>query len=459
MAAVSLLMPLTFYLEPTTAIIMLAGVYYGTEYGGSTASILLNLPGTPSNAITCIDGYQMAKKGRPGAALFIAAAGSFVGGSSGILMLMLLSPLVVAVALAFGPAEYFAMILLGLIAAGGVTQGSPIKGLAMVVLGLMFGTMGSDVNSGVIRFSLGTVHLYDGVNIVVLAMGLFGIPEVISSINGAKSDLLSKKISLRSMLPTRDELKKSVMPILRGTGIGSIVGPLPGTGPALAAFLSYAIEKRVSRNPEEFGNGAIQGVAAPETANNAAAQTAFVPTLTMAIPGSGTMALMLGVLFIHGITPGPTLMTMHGDLFWGVVASFWIGNVLLLVLNIPMIGVWVRILQIPYKFLYPLIICLICIGVYSVNNNVYDIILVWVVGLVGYLLRYLDFEPAPVLIGFVLGPLIEENLRRALLLSRGSIFALFERPISGTLLVIAIALVLWIFWGEFRRRSGKTQMA
>ena len=452
LAAVSMLLPITFYLDPTTALIMLAGVYYGTEYGGSTASILLNLPGTPANAVTCLDGYPLAQQGRAGVALFMTTIGSFIGGSIGILFLMFLSPLIVNFALAFGPAEYFAIILFGLIAAGAIVSGSPIKGMAMVVLGVLLGTIGSDINSGVFRFHMGMLELYDGISIVVLAMGLFGVAEVIASINRQTGEAFKTRISLRSMLPARGEFRRCILPMLRGTGIGSIAGPLPGTGPALAAYLAYAVEKQASKTPERFGTGAIEGVASPEAANNAAAQTAFIPTLTLGIPGTASMALMLGALMIHGITPGPRLMTEHADIFWAVVASFWIGNLLLLVLNIPAIGLWVSILKIPYRFLYPAVLCLICIGVYSVNNSSFDIFLVLAIGILGYGLRLLGFQPAPLLVGFVLGPLFEENLRRALLLSRGDFLALFERPISGSMVALAIAIVLFMTWNWWRKR-------
>jgi putative tricarboxylic transport membrane protein len=456
LAAVAMLLPVTFYLEPTTALIMLAGVYYGAEYGGSTASILLNLPGTPSNAVACLDGYPMAKQGRAGVALFITTIASFIGGTLGVLVLILLTPLVVAMALAFGPAEYFAVILFGLIAAGTVAQGSPLKGIAMVVFGIMLGSVGTDLNTGAIRYELGFYELHDGFTIVVLAMGLFGIAEVISSANTPMREGFKTKITLRSMIPSRDDVRRSVFPMLRGSGVGMIFGPLPGTGPSLAAFMAYAVEKRVSRRPEKFGSGAVEGLAAPEASNNAAVQTAFIPTLSMGIPATATMAIMLGALMIHGIQPGPRLVTQHAELFWGVVASFWIGNVLLLVLNIPLIGLWVSILKVPYRFLYPGVICLVCIGVYSINNNVFDVWLVLMFGFLGYVLRLLDFEPAPLLIGFILGPLLEENLRRALLIFRGDYLMFFQRPISGTLLALAILLLVFLVWSRWRprRRSG-----
>lgn len=451
LAATSLLLPVTFYLEPSTALIMLAGVYYGAEYGGSTASILLNLPGTPANAVACLDGYPMSKQGRAGVALMMTTIGSFVGGSIGIVVLMALTPAVVAFAKAIGPTDYFAVMLFGLLAAATIGQGSPARGIAMVVIGVLLGSIGADMNSGTIRYGLGIPELFDGLHLVVLAMGLFGVSEVIASITTADRQAFQSSVSLRSMIPTRDDMRRSVFPILRGTAVGSFFGPLPGTGPSIAAFMSYALEKRVARDPSRFGQGAIEGVSAPESANNAAAQTAFVPTLAMGIPGSPTMAIMLGAMMIHGIQAGPLMMTEHPDVFWGVVASFWIGNLMLLVLNIPLIGIWVRILQIPYRLLYPSILCLICIGVYSTNSSAFDVWMVLFFGLVGYLFKILDLEPAPLLLGFILGPLMEEHLRRALLLSRGDFLVFFEQPISGTLIVVTVGLVLWAVTIQIRR--------
>ena len=456
LAAVSMLLPITFYLDPTTALILLAGVYYGAEYGGSTASILLNLPGTPASAVTCLDGYPMARQGRAGVALFTVTMASFIGGCIGIVIMIVMTPAIVAVALAFGPAEYFGILLFGLLAAGTVAQGSPVKGLAMVVLGLLIGTIGTDLNSGAVRYDLGFYELQDGVNIVVVAMGLFGITEVIASINLPMGDVFEKKITLRSMLPTREDVRRSVLPILRGTAVGSVFGPLPGTGPSLASFMSYVLEKRVARDPSRFGRGAIEGIASPEASNNAAVQTAFVPTLALGIPGTATMAIMMGALMIHGIQPGPRMMSQHPEVFWGVVASFWIGNVMLLILNIPLIGIWVSMLRIPYRYLYPAILVLICIGVFSIRNNVFDVWLVLFFGLLGYAMRLLDFEPAPLLIGYVLGPILEENLRRSLLLFRGDYMGFMERPISASLIIGAAVLLAVVIWSRFRpaRKTG-----
>ncbi|HEY9539222.1 MAG TPA: tripartite tricarboxylate transporter permease [Kiloniellaceae bacterium] len=453
LAAVSMLLPVTFYLEPATALVMLAGVYYGAEYGGSIASILLNLPGTPAAAVTCLDGYPLARSGRAGVALFMTTAASFVAAIIGILILTFFAPLLVKVALAFGPAEYFAIMLLGLVAAAAITMGSAIKGIGMVTVGILIGTVGTDINTGVWRFTFNSPYLIDGVSLVALAMGLFGITEVIASINDSAS-APKGSITLRSMLPRRDDVRRSVLPILRGTGIGAFFGTLPGTGQTIAAFISYAVEKRVAADPSRFGKGAIEGIAAPEAANNASAQTAFIPTLSLGIPGSATMALMLGAMMIHGIAPGPMVIVNHPDIFWGVVASFFIGNVLLVVLNVPLIGLWVRLLQVPYQYLYPVIIVLICIGVYSVNNNVFDVALALLFGVVGYAMRLLGFEPAPLLIGFVLGPMMEENLRRGLLLARGDYYQLLAQPITGSVLCLTLLLVLWSLWSSLRRRRA-----
>jgi putative tricarboxylic transport membrane protein len=457
LATISLLLPITYHIPPTAAIVMLAGVYYGAQYGGSTASILLNLPGTPSSAVACLDGYPMAKQGRAGVALFMTTIASFVGSMLGILMLVLFAPGIAELGLKFGPAEYFSMMLLGLIAASTLASGSPAKGLSMVVLGLLLGTVGTDVNSGVARFDFGIPELMDGINLVALAMGIFGIAEVISSINQAREGEVKEKISLRTMLPTKDDTRRSIMPMLRGTGIGSFFGALPGTGASIASFMSYAVEKKVAKDPSRFGNGAVEGITAPEAANNAAAQTAFVPTLSLGIPGDAVMALMLGALIIHGIQPGPLLMTQQPDLFWGLIVSFGIGNIMLMVLNLPLIGIWVAILRIPYNVLYPAILVFISLGVYSVNNNTFDVYVVAIIGLIGYAMAVLKFEAAPLLLGFVLGPLMEENLRRSLLLSRGDMMTFLERPISAGFLAVCAALLLWSIWGSLKAQMRERE--
>jgi len=460
LTAVALLMPLSFHLDPTTAIIMLGGLYYGAEYGGSTASILLNLPGTASNAVTCLDGYPMARQGRAGPALFITTIASFAGAAAGTVLVMLLAPPLARFALAFGSAEYFSAMLLGLVAAGTIGQGRRVKSVAMVVLGMILGLIGIDTNTGEFRYTYGIANLYDGFPIVILAMGMFGVAEVIASINRLKYVTEVGSITMRSLLPTREDMRRIAKPVARGAAVGSFFGPLPGTGPTIASFIGYAIEKRVSRDPSRFGKGAVEGIAAPEAANNAAAQTSFIPTLTLGIPGAATMAIMLGALLIHGIQPGPQLIGEHPDLFWGVIASFWIGNLFLLFLNIPMIGVWVRILHIPYRYLYPTILVLICIGVYSLNNQVFDVGLVILFGVVGYALKLMRFEPAPLLIGFILGPMVEENFRRALVLTRGDYLALLERPITAGFLAVTLILLLgmgWSTWRSHKRRKAASR--
>jgi TctA family transporter len=455
LATIALLLPITFHLDATAALVMLAGVYYGATYGGSTASILLNLPGTPSAAVACLDGYPMSRQGRAGIALFMTTVASFFGASLGIIILTLFAPVIAEFALKFGPAEYFAMMMLGLIAASTLSSGSPAKGIAMVVLGLILGLVGTDVNSGVLRFAFGVPELSDGISLVAVAMGLFGVSEVIASIDRVRrgGGVSREKIGFRAMIPTRDDVRRSWFPMLRGTGVGAFFGALPGAGGTIASFMSYALEKRVAKQPERFGKGAIEGIMAPEAANNAACNTAFIPTLTLGIPGDVVMALMLGALMIHGIPPGPQLMAEHPQLFWGLIASFWIGNVMLVLLNIPLIGLWVKLLQIPYGVLYPGILLFVCLGVYSINNNVFDVFLVVFFGAVGYAMLLLRLEPAPLVLGFVLGPLMEENLRRAMLLSRGDPMVFFQRPISLSLMCFTIALLLWAIYAEVRRRS------
>ena len=445
MTTVALLLPITFYLDPTSAIVMLAGVYYGGAYGGSTASILLNLPGNPSSAVTCLDGYPMAKQGRSGVALFMTTMASFVGGSMGIIAMMLFAPLILKLTMMFGPADYFAMMLLGLIAASTTGSSKPVKGIAMVVLGILVGLIGTDINSGVERFVFEIPELSEGIGLVVVAMGLFGVAEIIASLQRSYVPKVgASKITFRSMMPNKDDRRRFWFPVLRGGSIGSFFGALPGTGAAVAAFMAYAVEKRVSREPQRFGNGAVEGITAPEAANNAADQTSFIPTLTLGIPGSVMMALMMGALMIHGITPGPQLMVEKPDLFWGLVMSFWIGNVLLLILNIPLIGVWVRLLSVPYHLLYPAILMFVCLGVYSVNGNPFDVMLLLVFSVIGYVMRLLDFHPAPLLLGLVLGPMMEEHLRRALLLSGGDYMVFFERPISAVFVGLTAALLVWL---------------
>ena len=453
LAAISMLFPITFHLEPTTALIMLAGIYYGTAYGGSTASILLNIPGGTSSAITCLDGYPMSKQGRGGIALFITAVGSFFGGVVGILVLSIFTPLIAKYALTFGSAEYFSLMVFGLVAASTISDGSAIKGLSMVVLGAILATAGMDPQSGTARFTFGSLDMLDGLSISALAMGVFGVAEIIASVGRTEiAQVDPKAINFRSMIPTREDVRRSIMPMVRSSWIGSIFGALPGTGVSIASFMSYAVEKKVSKRPEEFGKGAIEGVVAPETANNAADQTAFVPTLSLGIPGSATMALMIGALMVHGIHPGPNLITEEPEIFWGLVMSFWIGNVLLVILNLPLIGLWVRLLLVPYHLLYPAILMFVSIGAYSVRYSGFDVMVVLGFGALGYLLRVLALPAAPLLLGFVLGPLVEQHFRRAMVLARGDFTEILTRPISGTVLVITAVMVVWTIWSAVRTR-------
>ncbi|RIA20614.1 TctA family transporter [Ectopseudomonas oleovorans] len=455
LAAISMLFPMTFHLEPTAALIMLAGIWYGTSYGGNTASILLNVPGSPSNAVTCLDGYPMTLQGRGGIALLMTTVASFCGGSVGIILLMSFASTISSYALNFSSAEYFSLMLLGLVAASNISGGSVIKGLIMVAFGILFGTVGSDIYTGTRRFDFGILDLADGINLVALAMGLFGVAEVISSIgkvDGSRVDRSTLKLS--AMKPTRDDVKRSWMPMVRGSSIGSFFGTLPGTGPSIAAFMAYAVERRVAKQPERFGKGAIEGIMAPESANNAADQTSFIPTLALGIPGSATMALMLGALMIHGIAPGPQLMTEQPSLFWGLVMSFWIGNVLLVILNVPLIGLWVRLLMVPYKLLFPAVLMFICIGTFSVNNSYFDVLLVVIFGAIGYGMRVLGFPAAPMLLGFVLGPMMEEHFRRAMLLSRGDFSTFIDRPISATVLGLTVLVLLLGLRPLFKRKPS-----
>lgn len=450
LATISLLFPITYHLEPTTALIMLAGIFYGATYGGSTSTILLNLPGTPSNAVTALDGYPMAQKGRAGVALFMTTIASFVGACFGISVLMAFSPAIVRLALEFGPAEYFALILLGLVASITIATGAFFRGAAMVVLGILLGVVGIDMFSGMPRYTFGWLELMEGLSIVALAMGIFGVAEVIAGSGRGAARATVGKTSWRALLPERSELRASGMPMLRGSIVGSFFGALPGTGGTVAAFASYALEQRVARDPTRFGKGAIEGLTGPESANNAADQTAFIPTLTLGIPGTATMALILGVMMVHGIQPGPRLMTEQPEMFWGLVMSFWIGNLFLLLLNIPLIGIFVRILKIPSSFLFPGIIAFIAVGVLSIRNNPFDVVIVALFGILGYAMRVLRLPPAPLLLGFVLGPMLEENFRRAMTMSRGKADIFFGSSISAGLLVACVALMIYSAWRASR---------
>lgn len=442
MAAITLLLPITYYISSEAALVMLAGVYYGAQYGGSVASILLRLPGTPQSAVTTLDGYPLAQQGRAGVALFTAMISSFAGSMLGIAILVLMAGWLASIATRFGAADYAAMMVMGLVAASTIGSKQPAKSLAMVVVGLILGTVGTDVNSGAPRFTFGQTQLLDGINLVALAMGLFGVAEVIANIRKADRHGPPSRVTLRDLIPAREDLRRIFAPILRGTTLGGFFGALPGTGSTISSFLSYALERRVSRRPEAFGHGAVEGIAGPESANNSAAITAFVPTLTLGIPGDPIMALMLGALVIHGIQPGPMMLEARPDMFWGLVASFGIGNLFLLILNLPLIGIWVSMLRIPFRWLYPAIIVFICLGVYSVRGASFDIVMVAAIGAIGYALALASFSPALLLLGFVLGPLIETNLRRALLVSRGDPMIFLERPIACGFVIATLALIL-----------------
>ncbi|MBS7810655.1 tripartite tricarboxylate transporter permease [Roseococcus pinisoli] len=453
-ATISLLLPITFGLPATTAIIMLAGIYYGAQYGGSTTAILLNLPGEVSSVVTTLEGYKMARNGRAGAALATAALGSFFAGTVATILVAASGPVLTQVALSFGPADYFSLMLLGLIIACVLAQGSIVKAIGMVVLGVALGLVGTDVQTGQQRFTFGIPELSDGLGFVPIAMGMFGIAEIVLNLERPESrSILSTKVG--QLWLTKEEFKRSTPAVLRGTLVGSFLGLLPGGGASLAAFGSYMMERKMSKGRAMFGNGAIEGVAGPEAANNAAAQTSFIPLLTLGIPSNAVMALMVGALIIQGIQPGPRMVEAQPDLFWGLIASMWIGNVMLLVINLPMIGMWVKLLSVPYRFLYPSILVFCCIGVYSLNNNAFDVYMTVLFTVFGYICSKLKMEPAPLLIGFVLGPMMEEHLRRAMLLSRGDWSVFVQRPISATMLGIALIALLLMAMPNIRKGKEK----
>jgi len=436
-ATIAMLLPVTFALPPISALIMLAGIYYGSQYGGSTTSILVNLPGEAASVVTTLDGYQMAKQGRAGPALTASAVGSFFAGTVATFLLALFAPPLADAALKFGPADYFSLMVLGLVASVVLAQGSLLHAIGMVVLGLLLGTIGTDITSGVQRYTFGLPEMADGIGFVTVAMGMFGLSEIIRNLEN-ETDRSVVVAKIRNLLPTKDEWKRMIAPILRGTLIGSAVGVLPGSGSILGSFAAYSIEKKISKNRAQFGKGAIEGVAAPESANNAGAQTSFIPMLTLGIPSNPVMALMVGAMIIQGIQPGPSVINEQPALFWGIIASMWIGNLLLIILNLPLIGMWVKMITIPYQLLYPAILVFCGIGVFSLNNSTFDIYLMALFGVLGYVLSKLGCEPAPMLLAFILGPLMEENLRRAMLISRGDVMVFVHRPISATLLALAV---------------------
>ncbi|PLQ01644.1 tripartite tricarboxylate transporter permease, partial [Cupriavidus pauculus] len=441
LATIAMLLPVTYTLPPVAALIMLAGIYYGAQYGGSTTAILVNLPGESSSVVTTIDGYQMARRGRAGVALATAGIGSFFAGCVATLILAAFAAPLSELAFKFGPAEYFSLMVLGLIGAVVLASGSLVKAISMIVLGLLLGLVGTDVNSGAARFSFDVPELTDGLNFVSVAMGVFGFAEIIANLE-QKEARETFTDAVTNLFPTKEDFKRMIPAVLRGTLLGSALGILPGGGAALASFAAYSLEKKTSKYAHEFGKGAIEGVAGPESANNAAAQTSFIPLLTLGIPPNAVMALMVGAMTIHNIQPGPQVMTSNPALFWGLIASMWLGNLILIILNLPMIGIWVKLLKVPYRYLYPAILTFCCIGVYSVQNTTFDVFQTAAFGIIGYLFIKLKCEPAPLLLGFVLGPMMEENFRRSLLLSRGDFSVFVTRPLSLGLLIAAAVLVL-----------------
>jgi putative tricarboxylic transport membrane protein len=440
-ATIAMLLPITFGLDPTGALIMLAGIYYGAQYGGSTTAILVNIPGEATAVVTTLDGHQMAKQGRAGVALGVAALGSFFAGCVATIFIAALGAPLTKFAQLFGPAEYFSLMVMGLVFSTVLARGSILKALLMVFLGLLLATVGTDLETGQERVTLGIQQLSDGVDFAPLAMGIFGFAEIIRNLENPEArDVVRSKIG--NLLPSWPEIKQSIKPVLRGTGIGSILGILPGNGAVLGPFASYAMEKKLAKDPSRFGKGAIEGVAGPEAANNAGAQTAFIPLLTLGIPPNAVMALMVGAMTIHGIIPGPQVMTKNPELFWGMIASMWIGNAMLVIINLPLVGIWVKLLKVPYRLMFPAILIFCSIGIYSINNSIQDVYFTAFFALVGYIMIKLGFEPAPMLLGFVLGKLMEEKLRQALILSRGSFTTFIERPVSATLLAIALIMLV-----------------
>ncbi|MGV1822609.1 tripartite tricarboxylate transporter permease [Agrobacterium tumefaciens] len=453
-ATIAMLLPITLSLSPETSLIMLAGIYYGAQYGGSTTAILINLPGESSSAVTALDGYQMARQGRAGPALAAAALSSFFAGTIATVIVAALAPPLTMIALKFGSPEYFGLMVLGLAASIVLARGSVLKTIAMVSMGLVFGLVGTDINTGAMRFTLGRPELADGLNFVAVAVGLFGIAEILRNLETTieRTAVVSR---VAGLWPSRADFKAMIGPACRGTLLGSALGVLPGGGAILASFASYALEKKISKTPERFGNGAIEGVAGPEAANNAGAQTSFIPMLTLGVPANPVMALMIGAMIIQGIVPGPQVATEQPVLFWGLIASMWIGNLLLVILNLPLIGLWVKLLTVPYTVLFPAILAFASIGVYSVNSNTFDLYVMAAFGVFGYALSKLDFEPAPMLLGFVLGPLLEEHLRRAMTISHGDISVFVTRPISAGLLTVALIVLVVAFLPNIARRRNQ----
>ncbi|ARP93192.1 tripartite tricarboxylate transporter permease [Bordetella genomosp. 13] len=452
---IAMLLPITYVLPPTAGLIMLAGIYYGTQYGGSTTAILVNLPGETSAVVTVLDGHQMARNGRAGAALSLAAIGSFFAGTVATLLLAAFAPPLAEVAFEFGPAEYFSLMVLGLVGAVVLASGSLPKAICMILLGLLLGMVGTDVNSGVARYDFSIPELQDGIDFAIVAMGVFGLSEIMANLE-LKEQRVEIADKVGSLYPNKQEFREAAPAIIRGTALGSALGILPGGGSVLSAFASYTLEKKLSKNPERFGKGHPAGLAGPESANNAGAQTSFIPLLTLGIPGNAVMALMVGAMTIHNIQPGPQVMTSHPELFWGLIASMWIGNLMLVVLNLPLIGIWVKLLRVPYRMLFPAILVFCTIGVYSLNYNTFDILMFAIFGIIGYVWAKLKCEGAPLLLGLVLGPMMEENFRRALLLSRGDYATFVQRPLSATLLGMAVILVILVALPSIRKKREET---
>ena len=451
---IAMLLPITYVLPPVAGLIMLAGIYYGTQYGGSTTAILVNLPGETSAVVTVLDGHQMAKNGRAGAALSIAAIGSFFAGSVATLLIAAFAPPLAEVAFAFGPAEYFSLMVLGLIGAVVLASGSLSKAICMILLGLLLGMVGTDVNSGVARYDFSIPELQDGIDFAIVAMGVFGLSEIMANLE-LKEQRVEIADKVGSLYPSKQEVREAWPAVIRGTALGSALGLLPGGGSVLSAFASYTLEKKISKNPERFGKGHPAGLAGPESANNAGAQTSFIPLLTLGIPGNAVMALMVGAMTIHNIQPGPQVMSSHPELFWGLIASMWIGNLMLVVLNLPLIGLWVKLLRVPYRMLFPAILVFCTIGVYSLNYNVFDIFVFAIFGIIGYIWSKLRCEGAPLLLGLVLGPMMEENFSRALLLSRGDFTAFITRPLSASLLAAAALLIVLVTLPALRKKRDE----
>lgn len=454
LSAISILLPLTYAMHPVPAILMLAGIFYGSQYGGAIGAILLNLPSHPPHAVTCLDGYPLTRAGKGGTALGITMICSFFAASVGIIVMIFASPLLTEISFKFGPTEIFSIMLLGLLAGSTMSRGSPLKGVAMTLFGLICGVVGTDVNSGAFRLAMNIPELSDGLELVAIAMGLFGVADFLLNVNRMNVITTKTKLRIRDMRPSLAELKTAFWPMVRGTGIGTLFGAMPGTGPTITTFVAYALERKISKTPEKFGTGMIAGVAGPEASAHSKTQVDFIPTMSLGIPGDAVMALILGALMIQGIAPGPQLISEHPDIFWGLIASFWIGNVLLIVLNVPLIGVWVKLLQVPYRYLFPSAMFFIVVGVFSTQNSLFEIWEVLAFGVIGALLMWLEFSVAPILLGFVLGPMVEENFRRSLLLSRGDLTVFVHRPISCVFVVLSALLLVGVTYSAWRGRRG-----